>query len=79
MNILFAATFDVSHEYSAAFYVTRMFRYFISSSLFLLFMFCPANLNSVQSTYSFFLVFSFRQCLLRAQVHESNVAPNHRL
>ena len=54
MNILFAATFDVSHEYSAAFYVTRMFRYFISSSLFLLFMFCPADLNSVQSTYSFF-------------------------
>lgn len=26
MNILFAATFDVSHEYSAAFYFTRMFR-----------------------------------------------------
>ena len=36
MNILFAATFDVSHEYSDAFYVTRMFRYFISSSLFYL-------------------------------------------
>ena len=58
MNILFAATFDVSHEYSAAFYITRMFRYFISSSLFYLIccknLFCPADLNSVQSTYSFF-------------------------
>ena len=58
MNILFAATFDVSHEYSAAFYITRMFRYFISSPLFYLIcckkLFCPADLNSVQSTYSFF-------------------------
>ena len=35
MNILFAATFDVSHEYSAVFYVTRMFRYFASSSFVL--------------------------------------------
>ena len=56
MNILFVATFDVSHEYSAAFYVTRMFRYIVSSSLFYLIccnkLFCPADLNSVRSMYS---------------------------